>query len=171
MIRLSVAIVICLACLACLGCASSQMTLKRVGQDIPSALVSKYNTNASPYVDEAETYCLPLLFISKGHVAKTVNGFQAYEDGSLGFGILIATAEYADFDEKGQLLKQEAKGSLLTGLLLSERVSRVRQGTELKTGHAWSMLWGAIGFEKDPNGAKRLSVLWIPIPISRGDKT
>ena len=69
--KLSVVIVICLGCL---GCSHSEITLKDIDQDIPSALVETYNTKTTPYVDEGETCCLLLLLTSSGHVAQTHEG-------------------------------------------------------------------------------------------------
>ena len=153
------------------GCASHRMTLKRIDQDMPSALVEKYNGNAAPYVDEGKAWCLPLLLSYEEHVAKTDQGFNAYQGGSLGLGLLLSETAYADFDAKGTLVKKEKASSLLTGLLLSTHGAQAKEDDTIKKADAWSILWGAIGFSEHADGAKRLSLLWIPIPICRGNAT
>jgi len=144
------------------------MTLKRIDQDIPSALVEKYNSNKAAYADEGKTACLPLLIFGNEHLAKTAAGFQAYKDGSMGIGLIIHSVEKADFDPKGRLLKHESKGSLLTGLLLSEKTGKAMKNDVVLKSYARSTLWGALGYSSEMDGAKKLSVLWIPIPLSRG---
>jgi hypothetical protein len=160
-------IVTAAVCSLSVGCSISKMALRRIDRDIPSALVTKYSTSDAPYVDEGQISCLPLLLDSEGNVAKTHAGFQANRDASFGFGLLISSSEEADYDQKGQLQEFSSHSTLLTGLLLSERSDLVRKGDKLNEGYAWSTLWGLLGFARDVNGAKRLSILWIPIPVAK----
>lgn len=157
-------------CLACASCAVSEMQLKRIDQDIPSALVREYSDNSSPYVDEGESHFWPLLYIGAEHVAKTEDGFQASTWGTFGVGLISSQRGHATYDAEGRLLEAGATLSLFTGLLSRERGRRVRSGDQMQSGYAWSTLWGVFGTEKEPNGARSVTLLWIPIPISGGDR-
>jgi hypothetical protein len=144
------------------------MTLKNIDEDIPVALVQRYNDCSRPYVDEGNAAFLPLLLVYNEHVARTTNGFQARQRGSIGLGLILVEEERADFDAKGVLVKEEEEAAWLTGLLLAGRETEVREGAGRKKGRAWSTLWGAVGYESDVTGDRYLTVLWIPIRVGRG---
>jgi hypothetical protein len=147
-----------------IGAGCTQISLKRLDQDIPSALVEKYNSTENEYVDTGTRY-FPIPFLSgKEHVAKTDRGFQAYQHKN--YALLLAdTTKQADFDRQGQLLRYAATGSFLTPIIYSERSEKIRIRNEIREDASKKILLGCLGTQTTMRGDWILTVLWVPCPI------
>ncbi|MDF7798368.1 hypothetical protein P4C99_02775 [Pontiellaceae bacterium B1224] len=158
-------LIISLVVLTLVGCSSTNMSLKRIDQDIPEALVKKYNSDKNPYVDEGEYICLPLLLFADSHVAQTSSGFQAYSSGDLGLIILGGTKK-SYFDDEGKLLKYHSSKTFLTSLINHESYTKLKTENGFETSYRNKFLLGAFGTNKKMSGEKELLILWIPIRTS-----
>jgi len=152
--------------LICAGC--TRISLKRLDQDIPSVLVEKYKVSTDEYADAGNCYLFPLLSGSE-RVARTENGFQAYQHRNLGL-LLADTTKYADFDKQGQLVRYGYSGSLLTPLIYNKQCEKIRFSNGFREEYTKKLLLGCLGTQMKISGERILIVLWIPCPIPTNEK-
>jgi hypothetical protein len=157
-----------LMCLIFSGCTSTEMTLKRIDQDIPGAIVKKYNSNTESYVDEGKYFCLPLLLSTDSYVAKTSTGFQGYSNANLGI-ILVDNTKYSDFDENGKLTKCRCHKTFLTSLVYSRSCRHIFDENEPKHSSSKRIFFNAFGSNSKISGEQQLVVLWLPITTKKAN--
>jgi hypothetical protein len=144
------------------GCSSTNMELRNINQDIPSALVKKYNKSSEPYVDEGKYSNLPFLMLSNEYVAKTESGFQAYE--STDWILLLANhTQYSSFDKNGNITQIVIRKYFLASLFSRESYSFSYTEDGAESSYNVKCILGAFGVDKSKSGKKRIKILWIPI--------
>jgi hypothetical protein len=153
--------------LICAGC--TRISLKRLDQDIPSVLVEKYKSSTDEYADKGTCFLFPLLSGSE-RVAKTEQGFQAYQRRNIGL-ILGDTTKYADFNKQGQLTRYGYSGSLLTPLIYSKQCEKIRTHNGFREAYSKKLVIGCLGTEMTITGKRILIVLWIPCPIPTDEES
>lgn len=165
MIR-ALSITFCIALLT--GCTSTQMELKSLTRDMPKAIVDKYEKTDKAYVDQGNTFFLPLLLTGDEYVSKTNSGYQGYQSSNLAI-VLADRTRYSEFNSKGKLLKTRSHRTFLAGLISDiDHYTSYKNGTKLA--YSKKYLLRAFGSDKEYSGEESLTFFWIPFITKESQK-